>query len=516
MIMKNLSFKKHCLNACMALAIASGLLTSCKKTSIDPAAPNAKLPDNLSLSSLPVSPPPASISSGLVAYYTFENTVFDFSGNNHGGSLFGSISYANDRNGHARGAYGFDGTSAYITVADRASLRLANSDFTLNTWIRPTAYSASLYSTILSKRGTGANNGWFWAINGTGSSPAGAISYIPGVGNTGAVSTSTITTGAWHMVTSIYTKSTSQLSTYIDGTLSNTVSGISGTNASATALMYIGRDNPAVGTSYFKGAINDIRIYNRTISATEINALYIAPDAPMDGLIAYWPLCNTTWDCSPYRNTGTLQRDTGNSHYPTATSDRFGNPIGAYHFDGTGWISVPDTPSLRLASTNFTINAWIKEESRSPYFLATIISKRGAGARNGWFLGIHQDQTSIGGAVPYGPPGLTSWQPNIAGDYATGTTSIPIAQWHMVTILFSQPGGNASTYIDGVLDNVTGGLGGPNGLPTDEGYAHNTLFIGHDIFNLLPENFKGDINDVRIYNKALTATEVGQLYGALN
>ncbi len=51
--------------------------------------------------------------------------------------------------------------------------------------------------------------------------------------------------------------------------------------------------------------------------------------------------------------------------------------IKAYHFDGsTSYISVPDSVSLRLNNTDFTLNAWIKLDSYNSSYLSTIISKR--------------------------------------------------------------------------------------------------------------------------------------------
>ncbi len=375
---------------------------------------------------------------------------------------------------------------------------MANTDFTLNAWVKPDSYNPSFYSGILSKRTTGTNNGWFWAINGTGTSPAGAVSYIPGAGGTGAVSTGIVAPGAWHMITSIYSLASSQLDIYIDGVLSNTVTGISSANASATALMYIGRDDPSIGTSYFKGAMNDIRIYNRAINTAEINALYVAPDAPTAGLIAYWPLCNTARDCSGHAHHGTA------GEYTYATTDRFGNPIGAYYFNGFGLVDVPDSPELRLANTDFTINAWVTVDSYSADVNNTILTKRGADGNMGWYEGIR----GVGGS-PFKNPVIYS--PGGGEPSALGTQSIlPLNTWHMVTCIYHLSTQQLDIYVDGVLDNTTTGILSPNAGITAR------LIIGRDPSSPIINPWAGNIDDIRIYNRAVNTAEISQLYGCLN
>ena len=68
-----------------------------------------------------------------------------------------------------------------------------------------------------------------------------------------------------------------QLSIYVDGVLDNVTSGILPINAVANKL-YIGSDDPTSGSpGYFvKGAMEDLRIYNRALSTTEVKQLYTA------------------------------------------------------------------------------------------------------------------------------------------------------------------------------------------------------------------------------------------------
>ncbi|NLU90755.1 LamG domain-containing protein [Chitinophaga sp. Ak27] len=84
-----------------------------------------------------------------------------------------------------------------------------------------------------------------------------------------------ITTGSWHMVTCIYDLVQQKITMYIDGVLDNTTTGVLPANAPATAKLYIGRDDIYSPTNgYFvKGGMEEIRIYGRTLTATEVQQL---------------------------------------------------------------------------------------------------------------------------------------------------------------------------------------------------------------------------------------------------
>ncbi|MBS1524884.1 MAG: LamG domain-containing protein, partial [Bacteroidetes bacterium] len=127
----------------------------------------------------------------------------------------------------------------------------------------------------LSKHTSGVNNGWTWSITGYLTTPTGVLFYGPGGGSVNAIGTKTITTGCWHMVTSVYTYSTQQLKIYIDGVLDNTTSSIVSPNGAITSALNIGRDSAGSGY-YFDGSLDDIRVYAIALNSTQIGQLYTA------------------------------------------------------------------------------------------------------------------------------------------------------------------------------------------------------------------------------------------------
>jgi hypothetical protein len=80
------------------------------------------------------------------------------------------------------------------------------------------------------------------------------------------------------MVTTEYNAETQQISIYVDGVLDNITGGQPSPNMAVNADLFIGRDNPEVPTNgYFvKGALDDVRIYNRMLTTAEIHKLFSA------------------------------------------------------------------------------------------------------------------------------------------------------------------------------------------------------------------------------------------------
>ncbi|SDR98467.1 Concanavalin A-like lectin/glucanases superfamily protein [Mucilaginibacter mallensis] len=480
----------------LGVAVLITAFSSCKKSdSTTPLSSTKKL--NLKDRSLNAIP--STISNGLVAYWTFANTAYDLSGNGNNGTL-STVTTTSDRFGNSTGAYSFNGTSSYVSVPDNAALRLNDTSFTLNAWVKIAAYNSSYGSVLLSKRITGANNGWNMSVTGNLGSPIGVLSYGPGGGSTNAVGATVIGLNSWHMVTSTYSYGNHQkLRIYVDGALSDSTINISKANASITAMLYIGADNPSIGTSYFfNGSLNDIRIYSRAITPTEINQLYNATTAPTAGLVAYWPLTNTANDLSGNGNNGTLST-------VTTTSDRFGNPIGAYSFNGTSsYVSVPDNAALRLNDTSFTLNAWVKIAAYNSSYGSVLLSKRITGANNGWNMSVTGNLGSPIGVLSYGPGGGST--------NAVGATVIGLNSWHMVTSTYSYGDHQKlRIYVDGALSDSTINISKANASITA------MLYIGADNPSIGTSYFfNGSLNDIRIYSRAVTATEINQLYNALN
>lgn len=244
--------------ASMACILAATSLVSCKKIKQDNP---TKTTDSLKI--------------GLIAYYPFNNSAADSSGNGNNGTANNVTATAN-RNGKANSAYHFDGQSSYIVVKDNSKLRLSNNDVTLNAWVNLDSYGNSFGYNILTKHYSGNDNGWAWGITGTGFTPTGIVTYGTGGTSASARGNTIVSVDQWHMVTVVYRINLQKAYIYVDDVLDNITSAFPPANPTVDAMLYIGRDDPSVPSTgyFFRGSLDDIRIYNRALSLNDIHALY--------------------------------------------------------------------------------------------------------------------------------------------------------------------------------------------------------------------------------------------------
>lgn len=218
-----------------------------------------------------------SIEMGMIAYYQFNNSGADSSGRGNHVAYYSKVTPVANRFGRANSAFLFNGQDSYLMVKDNAGLRLSNTDFTINIWIKLDDYNPyDLGSIILSKRFTGINRGFNFGINGMISKPVGSIQFGPGGGYPTVTSTGLLGVGTWYMVTVVYNVSSGKMKIYKNGVYDTEASILlldGGTNAN----LYIGRDEPSIGANYFlRGALDDIRIYNRALTPQQIQRLFSA------------------------------------------------------------------------------------------------------------------------------------------------------------------------------------------------------------------------------------------------
>jgi hypothetical protein len=474
--------------AFLVFVFLGSVFSSCKK------ADNLTSPSNVSNLKFTSKVRALNLASNLVAYWPLDSNANDLSGNGHNGTAY-NVTSVPDHLGNSGRAYHFDGSSSYIVVPNNAALNLNSTDFTLSAWIKLDSYNSSYGSQIMNKRYSGYNNGWTWSMTGQLSSTTGTLSFGPGGGNSNAFGTKVVSLNQWHMVTSVYTASSQQLAIYIDGVLDNVTTGILSPSASVLADLYIGKDNPQTGSNgyYFQGSLDELRIYNKALSATEVEQLY---SWPINGLIAYWPLDGNANDLSGNGHNGTTNN-------VTSVPDHLGNANGAFHFDGTtSYITVPNDTTLSLGGKDFTLSAWVKLDSYNSSYGSQILNKRYSGYNNGWTWSIAGQLSSTPGVLSFGPGGGSS--------NAFGTAAVAINQWHMVTSVYTASTQQLAIYIDGALDNTTSGILSPNAAVTAD------LYMGKDNPNTGSPGyfFQGSMDDVRIYGVALNASQISQLYNS--
>lgn len=308
------------------------------------------------------------------------------------------------------------------------------------------------------------------------------------------------------------------------------------------ALIFSGESSLSAG--------NKITIFNRGTqrgwaipSSTTIGSVRITQDGPTDSdgdgvndyreeqdgtdsnnaasfnplskkLVAYFPFNGNAQDESGYGNAGTQDN--------VSFVDGFdGKAESAAFFNGAAGVSVPESDSLRLSS-RFTFSTWVR-----------VLSWDGYGGNNGHPL------ISAGGAPHLSEQafgvGLTEWSSdfmfagindypvnsvisfsrsyspladlsNVANEFPAIKLDINPGQWRLLT--FTYDGTTARSYLDGqLLQSFTYS----NAINISPYTGWVTLRLG---FNHGGERLLGTLDDVRIYDRALSTAEVGQLYQA--
>ena len=219
---------------------------------------------------------------GLVAYYPFNGNANDESSNNFNGGVNGAMLTA-DRFGNASSAYAFDGVDDYITVG--GGLVGNNISTSISIWTRSNTGANPVDNEYLYGISGATGAEWRTQLGPDGSIQA-EIRGDVGTSLTTKVDAADYFDGTWQHITVVWDNSAGELLLYINGTLgSSNASGLAGSFTSSDPLNIGNTSNngsSSAGNGFVEGEIDDIRIYNRTISAAEITALYLEgpPQAP--------------------------------------------------------------------------------------------------------------------------------------------------------------------------------------------------------------------------------------------
>jgi len=206
---------------------------------------------------------PAGGSGDLVAHYKFDETsgtqASDSSGNGRHATLNGGATWVSGKIGNA---VNLSGSNQYVSMPTGIISGL--NDFTIAAWVKLDTRSDWVR---IFDFGTGT--GYYMFL--TPSSSAGTVRFaIKNGGSEQQInSTSPLPTGVWKHVAVTLSGNTGRL--YIDGVLAGTNSNITikPSNLPTTNLNYIGRSMYSYDP-YLDGQVDDFRIYNRALSASEI------------------------------------------------------------------------------------------------------------------------------------------------------------------------------------------------------------------------------------------------------
>lgn len=221
----------------------------------------------------------------------------------------------------------------------------------------------------------------------------------------------------------------------------------------------------------------------------------------LDGLVGWYPFKGNAIDSSGFGNDGTV-------YGATLSTDRFGKENSAFNFNGADYIQVPHSESLNFG-TNNTFSFWIKASpplalQKEYYFFAKHNPNDGITGISGIHGGIH----TFGESYPnvFFRYDRSSWGNPWGGGSVPNMPAFDT--WtHLVLVI----GENAdSIYINGVLSYSE-----PKASTTIIGSNTWPMYFGKDVagWSLSTDaGFKGQMDDIRIYNRVLSSAEINALY----
>jgi len=213
-----------------------------------------------------------------------------------------------------------------------------------------------------------------------------------------------------------------------------------------------------------------------------------------NGLVAYYPFNGNSNDESGNGNNGTV-------HGAALTADRFGNANKAYIFNGySDYITVNDAPNLnnRFLGVSFWVNHALYDTSHQVYVyksdLNTAYNEEYASSIN------FGNTDSIGFSIK---TGNNCSNPAVGWHHNHSIINILDNTWHFVSLTYD--GQSSKFYLDAVLKKQVA----VNNNQIDSCPGGKLIFgTGWD----LTEFFNGKMDDIRIYNRALTPTEIAALF----
>lgn len=275
------------------------------------------------------------------------------------------------------------------------------------------------------------------------------------------------------------------------------------------------------------GSQDEVRVWNRSLSATEIANIYSnesagQTDANMNrtGLVGEWLFnesatslwASQTPDTSGNGNNGAeinmvganISDSSGNGNNGVTQGGTNLLSAGKYNqtftFDAgaSSVVNIPNSPSLNITGTQASIGAWVK-------FSESLVNQENAGlviagkenwaTSSGYILMFRTDQATnplvfrIDGTICNG---VANWAPN---------TFFDDLNWHYITGIYD--GVNTYVYADGIL-RASGACGAGNINATTTSAIIGSAGSGSTL--------NGSIDEVMIWNRSLTASEISDLY----
>ncbi|CAM2069730.1 DUF4838 domain-containing protein [Sulfidibacter corallicola] len=470
------------------------------------------------------------------AHYTFEtfvdadeDTLPDASGLLHNLDEQGTLTLV-DEDAMPGKVGQFDGSTTALVLPDSTNAPIFHetTGFSVSCWIKTDSVSALQYLLDNKEGATTSATGYNLRITASGKLAATLVADHKTLSEevtTELETTQGMQTGEWYLATLTVDRGTSTAKLYLKGegdTIDSVDTETLDTNfdtMTPTDPFTIGAHSNVNG-DYFDGLMDGFIFWDEPLTSTEVEDLYdsLVPlrDASMP---AYWPM-----DFAGFSDQGPYSVDcSSNDHhlavteYPNMSGTIEWVPDGivggAMKFDD-GWLVLPSSTTIDIQKLSFSVSLWFKPDGTGLQFL--IDNKSGNSGGQGFNLNINANgylATRIVGQHSSGTPTYIFDLNTDDGNAGTDTDEITTGEWNHAVLVVDRTGSTdtASLYLNGSfmksgnldanLDKIVALL--PMHLGALSADPDDTDFV-----------FNGLMDEVLIFNRPLTSSQVSDLYGS--
>ncbi|WP_329456286.1 LamG-like jellyroll fold domain-containing protein [Streptomyces sp. NBC_01497] len=341
-----------------------------------------------------------------------------------------------------------------------------------------------------------------------------------------SVSTAVPAVGVWTHLMGVYDAQAQTIQLYVNGLPQGDPVAFT-TPWKATGSLQIGRGQYGGSyTDYFTGQIDDVRLWNRIMSADEVADLQDMTDDQNEthpSLVADWELGatsgTTATDTSGYGHTATLGSGA------TWTDDLDGGMGNALALDGTsnGYLTTPGP--LVDAQGAFTIATWVKLDP-GPLADTSVahtvrIAGQSGGKRDSWAIWYSQPAGSSEGAWMFGRTTADSTTATVVSD-PTGLDSAVFADpttWTLLTGVYDAANQDLTLYVNGVQQGAVGDdesdEGSDGGVVFDQPWQASGAFSigrGRTSSGAYGDDATGLVQRVRLWTGVMSGTDIAQMF----
>ncbi len=451
----------------------------------------------------------STITNGLVGRWTFDGgamnwtsatagTAYDISGAGNNGTLTNMSRSLSSVIGKIGQGVWFDGSNDTISLNSKNGFATGSgASWSIAGWAKPDAITG-IY--LIASYGDGSTNGASPHI--AIASSKWRVSCWGGV-NDKDVTSPTPVVGQWDYIVGTYDGT--NIRGYIDGVLA--VGPVTATCAPVTTRARIGASPVAAASSFFSGSLDDVRIYNRQLTDAEVATLYretspnkinsssatLGGNGTLNqGLAALWTFDGADTSDKIYDRVGGHDGYIGPAGPATSSMKTIGKMGQGLFFNGT-------TAYVRRAvfgsqpTSQMTLCAWVKTTALADQII----------------LNINRSSTNIvneGIFEVKSTGGIRFWDHTGAAygftDSVDSSATVNDGNWHLACFVKNATSG--TYYVDGASS-------GTKTAANNVSYGSADWVIGTN-YRDGDTYFKGSMDDVRVYNRALSASEILQLY----